>query len=164
MSQKLKNYCLSSEDDAVELQQHQNFIKPHKLPSEELITEQVKLRMEVIQSLTEPCDRKTYSLKKREAAEKLGVSIRQVERLLKKWQEDRLVGLATIRSDKGKYRLDQEWVDFIINTYIGGNKGSKRMTRHQVFLKVKGKAKVDSLKKGEYPSHQSVYRILDGVA
>ncbi|MEH1843820.1 MAG: hypothetical protein V7L25_02090 [Nostoc sp.] len=57
------------------------------MPSEELITEQVKLRMEVIQSLTEPCDRKTYSTKKIEAAQKLGVSIRQVERLLQKWRE-----------------------------------------------------------------------------
>ncbi|AUB39063.1 hypothetical protein COO91_05051 [Nostoc flagelliforme CCNUN1] len=38
MYQKLNNSCLSSEDDAVELQQHQNSTKPHKLPSEELIT------------------------------------------------------------------------------------------------------------------------------
>ncbi|MEH1833648.1 MAG: helix-turn-helix domain-containing protein [Nostoc sp.] len=87
------------------------------MPSEELITEQVKLRMEVIQSLTEPCDRKTYSTKKIEAAQKLGVSIRQVERLLQKWREQGLVGLATTRSDKGKYRFEQEWIDFIINTY-----------------------------------------------
>lgn len=161
MYQKLEDTYLVSKDDAVELQQHQNSTTWSKLPSQELITDEVKLRMEVIQSLTEPCDRKIYSLKKKEAAEKLGVSIRQVERLLKKWQEERLVGLATTRSDKGKHRLDQEWVDFIINTYTDGNKGSKRMTRHQVFLKVKGKAKVEGLKKGEYPSHQSVYRILD---
>jgi putative transposase len=35
------------------------------------------------------------------------------------------------------------------------------MTRHQVFLRVKGRAKQLNLNKGEYPSHQSVYRILD---
>lgn len=161
MYQKLNNSCLSSEDDAVELQQHQDSTKPHKLPSEELITEQVKLRMEVIQSLTEPCDRKTYSTKKIEAAQKLGVSIRQVERLLQKWREQGLVGLTTTRSDKGKYRLEQEWIDFIIDTYKEGNEGSKRMTRNQVFLKVKGRAKQLSLNKSEHPSHQSVYRILD---
>ncbi|MBC1216841.1 Mu transposase C-terminal domain-containing protein [Trichormus variabilis ARAD] len=131
------------------------------MPSEKLITDDVKLRMEVIQSLTEPCDRKTYSEKKKEAAEKLGVTIRQVERLLKKWREEGLVGLATTRADKGKYRLEQEWVDFIINTYTNGNKKGKQMTRHQVFLKVKGEAKEKGLKKGEYPSHQSIYRILD---
>ncbi|MGF1987930.1 MAG: Mu transposase C-terminal domain-containing protein [Nostoc sp. ZfuVER08] len=160
MYQKLKDTYPANEDDAVE-SQHQNATTSSKLLSEELITDEVKLRMEVIQSLTEPCDRKIYSEKKKNAAEKLGVTTRQVERLLKKWREERLVGLATTRSDKGKYRLNQEWVDFIIETYIDGNKKGKRMTRHQVFLKVKGKAKVEGLKEGEYPSHQSIYRILD---
>lgn len=134
-------------------------IKTHKLPSKELITDEVKLRMEVIQSLTEPCDRQTFSIRKKEAAEKLGVSVRQIERLLKKWREERLLGLTTTRSDKGKYRIDDEWVDFIIDTFEKGNKGSKRITRHQVLLKVKGRAKQLNLDK--YPSRQSVYRILD---
>lgn len=35
------------------------------------------------------------------------------------------------------------------------------MLRHQVVLRVKGRAKQLGLNKGEYPSHQSVYRILD---
>lgn len=145
-----QNYLTSDADE-----------QPHLLPSEELLTDQVKLRMEIVQSLAEPCDRKTYGIKKREAAQKLGVSLRQVERLLQKWQEQGLVGLTTTRSDKGKHRLEQEWIDFIVNTYTNGNKGSKRMTRYQVFLRVKGRAKQLTLKKGEYPSHQSVYRILD---
>ncbi|ABA21806.1 Integrase, catalytic region [Trichormus variabilis ATCC 29413] len=162
MYQQLQDSYPANDDGAVELQKHQNSTKTSsKLPSEKLITDDVKLRMEVIQSLTEPCDRKTYSEKKKEAAEKLGVTIRQVERLLKKWREEGLVGLATTRADKGKYRLEQEWVDFIINTYTNGNKKGKQMTRHQVFLKVKGEAKEKGLKKGEYPSHQSIYRILD---
>ncbi|NHC36880.1 DDE-type integrase/transposase/recombinase [Scytonema millei VB511283] len=136
-------------------------VKPQRLPSDELLTDKVNRRIEVLQSLIEPCDRKTYGIKKREAARKLGVSLRQVERLLQKWREHGLVGLTATRSDKGKYRLEQDWVDFIINTYTNGNKGSKRMTRHQVFMRVKGRAKQLALKKGEYPSHQSVYRILD---
>ncbi len=41
--------------------------------------------MELVQSLTEPCDRATYSKRKKAVADKLGVSIRSVERLLKKY-------------------------------------------------------------------------------
>ena len=54
--------------------------KTHKLPSDELITEEVTLRIEVIQSLIEPCDRQTYRQPKEASAKKLGVSIRSVER------------------------------------------------------------------------------------
>ncbi|MEI2582590.1 Mu transposase C-terminal domain-containing protein [Scytonema sp. PRP1] len=162
MSQDLQNsLVMDTDDEHPQVGSKGKLINSHKLPSNELLTDEVNLRMEVIQSLTEPCDRKTYAIRKKEAAEKLGVSIRQVERLLKKWREERLVGLATTRSDKGKYRLDQEWIDFIIDTFKKGNEGSKRMTRHQVFLRVKGRAKQLNLNKGEYPSHQSVYRILD---
>ena len=117
--------------------------------------------MEIIQSLTEPCDRKTYGIRKREAAKKLGVTLRSIERLLKKHQEQLLVGLTKTRSDKGKYRISEDWQEFILETYKEGNKGSKRMLRNQVFLRVKGRAKQLGLKPEEYPSHQTVYRILD---
>lgn len=162
MSQHSQNTLVSDAgDDQRYTQKDEKPAKSHKLPSEELLTDQVKLRMEIVQSLSEPCDRKTYGIKKREAAQKLGVSLRQIERLLQKWREQGLVGITTMRSDKGKHRLEQDWVDFIINTYTNGNKGSKRMLRHQVFRRVKGRAKQLGLNKGEYPSHQSVYRILD---
>lgn len=120
--------------------------------------------MEIIQSLTEPCDRKTYGIKKREAAQKLGVSLRQVERLLQKWQEQGMVGITTTRLDKGKYCLEQDWVDFIINTYTNGNKGSKQMTRHQVFLRVKGRAKQLVLSKGEYPVTSQFIEFLTNTS
>lgn len=160
MSQDSQNFLITNTESDPS-QSEEKFVKLYRLPSDELLTSQVKQRMDVIQSLTEPCDRKTYAIRKKEAAQKLGVSIRQVERLLKKWREERLVGLTTTRSDKGKYRIDQEWIDFIIDTFKKGNEGSKRMTRHQVFLRVKGRAKQLNLNKGEYPSYQSVYRILD---
>jgi putative transposase len=160
MSQHSQPSFSSDEDDEqITTQQQENCVKPHRLPSEELITDEVKLRIEVIQSLIEPCDRKTYSIKKKEAAQKLGVSPRQIERLLKKYREQRLVALTRTRSDTGKLRIEKEWIDFIIDNYKKGNKASKRMLRHQVFLKVKGRAKELGLKK--HPSHQTVYRILD---
>ncbi len=139
MSQHSQPSFSSDEDDEqITTQQQENCVKLHRLPSEELITDEVKLRIEVIQSLIQPCDRKTYSIKKKEAAQKLGVSLRQIERLLKKYREQRLVALTTTRSDRGKRRIEQEWMDFIIENYKKGNKASNRMLRHQVFLKVQG--------------------------
>ncbi len=155
-------FPLDEDNDPTEIQRtSENAAKSHRLPSDELITPEVRLRMEIIQSLTEPCDRKTYGIRKREAAKKLGVTLRSIERLLKKCQEQGLVGLTQTRSDKGKRRISADWQEFIVKTYKEGNNGSKRMLRNQVFLKVKGRAKQLGLKPKEYPSHQTVYRILD---
>ncbi|MBD2128245.1 Mu transposase C-terminal domain-containing protein [Microcoleus sp. ZQ-A2] len=163
MSQDSQPFFLPEEDNApTEIQRtSENPAKSHRLPSDELITDEVRLRMEIIQSLTEPCDRKTYGIRKRDAAKKLGMTLRSIERLLKKHQEQGLVGLTTTRSDKGKHRISEDWQEFILETYKEGNKGSKRMLRNQVFLRVKGRAKQLGLKHKEYPSHQTVYRILD---
>ena len=135
--------------------------KTHKLPSDELITEEVALRMEVIQSLIEPCERQTYRQRKEAAAKKLGVSIRSVERLLKKYREQGFVGITKTRSDKGKPRISEDWHQFILDTYKQGNKKGKRITRNQVVLKVKGRAKQLGLDKKDYPSHQTIYRIIN---
>jgi len=77
-----------------------------------------KLKMEVIQTLLEPCDRATYGKRLREAAEKLGKSKRTVQRLVKKWEEEGLAGLTqTKRSDKGNHRIDSKLEEFILKTY-----------------------------------------------
>lgn len=93
-------------------------------------SEEERLKLEVIESLMEPCDRATYGQKLKDAAKKLGKSKRTVQRLVQKWEE---VGLAAVtsraRADKGKHRISSEWQDFIIKTYREGNKGSKRMSR-----------------------------------
>ncbi len=80
---------------------------------------------------------------------------------MKKYREEGLVGISKSRSDKGKVRIDRDWYDFILDTYKKGNQRGKRITRHQVFLKVKGRAKQLRLEKKDYPSHQTVYRIID---
>ncbi len=119
----------------------------NRLPSDDLITDDVRIKMEIVQNLTEPCDRATYSKRKKAAAKKLGASIRSVERLLKKYREQGLVALTKTRSDKGKIRIGEDWENFIIETYKKGNKNGKRITRNQVFLKVKGRALQQGLKK-----------------
>lgn len=112
----------------------------------------------MIQSLLEASDRTTYAQRLKEAAERLGKSVRTVRRLVDKWEQEGLVSLAqTERADKGKHRVDENWQEFILKTYKEGNKGSKRMTRQQVAIRVKARADELGVKP---PSHMTVYRIL----
>ncbi|MBR8829675.1 MAG: hypothetical protein N5P05_001375 [Chroococcopsis gigantea SAG 12.99] len=141
--------------------------KGYLLPSDEMITDDVKMKMDLIASLIEPCDRETYGQRKQAAAKQLGVTVRSVERLLKKYREKGLMALVKTRSDRGKTRIDEDWKEFIIETYASDAKKNDEdeninsILRHQVYLKVKGKAKQLGLQKGEFPSCQTVYRILN---
>jgi putative transposase len=128
----------------------------HAIVSE--LSDEAKLKVEVIQSLLEAGDRTTYAERLKEAAAKLGKSVRTVRRLVKKWEQDGLVGLIqTERVDKGKHRIEEDWQKFILRTYQEGNKGSKRMTPKQAFLQVQATAQDLGVKP---PSHMTVYRIL----
>ncbi|WP_246163043.1 MULTISPECIES: helix-turn-helix domain-containing protein [Brasilonema] len=122
------------------------------------LSDEAKLKMEVIQSLLSAGDRTTYAERLKEAAEKLGKSVRTVRRLIDKWEQEGLVGLVQgQRADKGKHRVDENWQEFILKTYKEGNKGSKRMTRQQVAVRVKARADELGVKP---PSHMTVYRVL----
>ena len=124
--------------------------------------DEARLKQEIIQSLLEPCDRITYGQRQREAAQKLGVSVRTVRRLVKKWEEKGLEALTqTTRTDKGKHRIDEEWQEFIIKTYKEGNKGSKRITPKQVAVRVQARAA--QLGEEKYPSLRTVYRVLEPI-
>jgi putative transposase len=132
----------------------------HVIPSEEL-SEEAKLKLEIIQSLLEPCDRATYGKKLKEAAQKLGKSVRTVQRLVKRWEEEGISALSTgERSDQGDHRIDSRLEEFILKTYKEGNKGSKPMTRKQVYLRTQTLAKELGLKP---LSHMTVYRVLQPV-
>jgi putative transposase len=126
------------------------------------LSEEERLRQEVIQSLLEPCDRITYGERQREVAAKLGKSVRTVRRLVKKWEQEGLAALqSTTRADKGKHRIDSNWQQFIINTYKEGNKGSKRITPQQVAIRVQARA--SELGQEKYPSYRTVYRVLQPI-
>src|SRR6476620_4546550 len=97
------------------------------------LPEAAKAKLEVIQSLLEPCDRVTYGDRLREGAEKLGLSVRSVQRLFKKYQEEGISALVSSnRTDKGEHRIAEFWQNFIVKTYQEGNKGSKRTNPKQV--------------------------------
>jgi putative transposase len=134
-----------------------NLAESHVIINE--LSAEAQLKLEVIQSLTEPCDRDTYGQKLRAAAEKLGVSVRQVQRLVKRWEQEGLAGIAQSgRADRGKHRISDFWQAFIIKTYQEGNKGSKRMSPKQVALRVQAKAHEIGDKKP--PHYRTVLRVL----
>ena len=119
-------------------------------------------KLEIIQSLIEPCDRATYGQKLRETAEKLGVSVRSVQRLVKNWEQEGVAGIAKdSRRDKGMYRISDFWQDFIIKTYKEGNKASKRMTPKQVAVRVEAKA--HEIKDEHPPTYRTVLRVLNPI-
>lgn len=64
------------------------------------------------------------------------------------------------RSDRGTSRIDPRLRDFILKTYREGNKGSRRMTRKQVYIRTRSHAEELGLKT---PSHMRVYRVLEPV-
>src|SRR4028119_635442 len=108
------------------LKMEQDKSNAHEIVTE--LSDEGELKLEIIQSLLEPCDRDTYGQRVKDAAKKLGKSVRTVQRLVKQWEKEGLAGLASSeRADKGQHRISQEWQDLIIKTYREGNKGSKRM-------------------------------------
>ncbi|MEM8715514.1 MAG: Mu transposase C-terminal domain-containing protein [Cyanobacteria bacterium P01_G01_bin.4] len=122
------------------------------------LTEEEKLRIDVISALVEPCDRATYGARLKESAAKLGKSVRSVQRLVQKWKRDGAAGLLEKRrSDRGRHRIGSQWEAFILDTFEKGNLGSKCMSRAQVYEHVRARA---SKLKIECPSHMTVYRIL----
>jgi len=53
-------------------------------------------KLEILRSLRENSDRKTYGQKLKEAAQKLGKLERRVRRLVRTWQENGLAALAEV--------------------------------------------------------------------
>jgi putative transposase len=125
------------------------------------LSPEAQLKLEAIESLLAAENKQVYAERLKEAAIKLDKSERTIRRLVKKWEQDGLVGLTeTKRTDKGTYRVDEDWQEFILKTYKEGNKGSKRMTRKQVFIRVEARADELNVKP---PSHMTVYRILQPI-
>ncbi|BAQ60391.1 Tn552 transposase [Geminocystis sp. NIES-3708] len=119
-------------------------------------------KLKIIQSLLEPCDRATYGDRLREGAKELGISVRSVQRLFKRYQEEGLNALTiNDQRDKGKHRIKDFWESFILKTYKEGNKGSKRMNVKQVAIRVQAKAL--ELNETNPPSYRTVLRVLNPI-
>lgn len=132
---------------------------PNLLLDTEALSSQGRMQLEVISTLLEPCSREEYGIRLRAGADKLGVSVRTVQRLVKKWQENGLAALAQPhRADKGQHRVGSTWESFIIKTFDEGNKGGRRMNAKQVAVRVFARAQ--ELGEANPPSYRTILRIL----
>lgn len=133
----------------------------HGSDTSEIVTElseEGRLKLQILETLMEPCNKGTYGQRLKEAAAKLNRSVRSVQRLVKDWEEKGLSAITkTKRPGKGQHRINEEWQEFILDTYKRGNKGGKRMTRKQVFIRVQARAEELGVKS---LSHMTVYRVL----
>ncbi|MFM6137568.1 MAG: Mu transposase C-terminal domain-containing protein [Sphaerospermopsis kisseleviana] len=122
-----------------------------------------KLKFNLIQWLAESPNLTIKSQRKKAVADTLGVSTRQVERLLKQYNADELSETAGVqRSDKGKYRVSEYWQDFIKKIYEKSLKEKHPIPPASIVREVKRHAIVDlKLQPGDYPHQATVYRILD---
>ncbi|MBD2655537.1 Mu transposase C-terminal domain-containing protein [Synechocystis sp. FACHB-383] len=133
-----------------------NLAIPQELP------EEAQLKLEVIQTLLEPCDRGAYGEKLKAGAQRLGISVRSVQRLFKRYQEEGIAVLtSSCRKDRGHHRIGEEWSDFILNTYKKGNEGSRRMNPKQVAIRVQVRSQ--ELGEDKPPSYRTVLRVLEPV-
>lgn len=139
----------------------QEEVKPITQP--EIVTqlsERQRQRLEVIQNLIAAPDRATYRQRQQAAAERLNLSISSIQRLVREWEKQGIAGLRwRERSDRGQFRIGEDWQSFIVKMYQDGNRGSRQMSPAQVAVRVKVRAQ--KLGVDHYPSHMSVYRILN---
>ena len=123
------------------------------------LTPEEQKRLSLIQELLEAQGQPNYGQRCEALAQKEGITVRSLRRWLQNYRKE---GIASVvkqrRKDRGSFKIDKEWQEFIVKTYKEGNRGSKRMSPAQVAVRVKVRAL--ELGRAEYPSHMSVYRLI----
>lgn len=116
-------------------------------------------RLRILQRLIATAEQPNYGKRQQAAAERLGITVRSVRRLVRQLREEGVVSvMRRSRSDRGEARISEDWRKFIVQTYQNGNRGSRQMSPAQVAMRVKVRAQ--ELGTEAYPSHMTVYRIL----
>lgn len=120
---------------------------------------EMQRRLGVIQRMLAAEGTKSYGKVQQRSAKELGITVRSLQRLVKRWRESGLAGIKKqVRSDQGAAKTSSEWQEFVIKTYRDGNRGSRSMSRAQVWLRVKARAAEQGSE--AYPSRTTVYRVL----
>ena len=123
------------------------------------LTIAVQQQIEVIQQLIAAQGTERYGKLQQQAAKKLGMSVRSLQRLVERWREQGRSALSKQhRMDQGAIKISSDWREFILRAYREGNRGSRSLTPAQVALRVRARAQ--ELGVEEYPSRTTVYRIL----
>lgn len=134
------------------------------------LSEKDKLKMELIEGIRHASDLKTKTNLIEEASNKLEKSTRTIRRMVSKVEQEGLSALAsTVRSDKGQFRISPEWQEKIIKLYKKKrrllnkkNKDKKlEINCYQIWKLIEAEAKLSGLKDGEFPSHVTVYKVLE---
>lgn len=133
-------------------------------------SEKDKLKMELVEGIRHANDLKTKTKLINEAANKLEKSTRTIRRMVSKVEQEGLSALAsTVRSDKGQFRISPEWQEKIIKLYKKKrrvlnkkNKDKKlEVNCFQIWKLIEAEAKLSGLKDAEFPSHVTVYKVLE---
>ena len=134
------------------------------------LSEVDKLKMELVEGIRHTSDLKTKTKLIKEAAKKLEKSTRTIRRMVSKVEQEGLSALAsTVRSDKGQFRISPEWQEKIVKLYKKKrrvlnkkNKDKKlEVNCFQIWKLIEAEAKLSGLIDGEFPSHVTVYKVLE---
>ncbi len=134
------------------------------------LSDKQKLKMELIEGIRHANDRKTKTELIKQAATILEKSTRTIRRMVSKVEQEGLSALAsTVRADKGQLRISAEWQEKIIKLYKQKkrilNKKNKdhklEVNCFQIWKLIEAEAKLSGLKDGEFPSHVTVYKVLE---
>ena len=105
------------------------------------LSEAEQERLRVLQALTASANRRGYGKRQEAVAQKLGLTVRSVRRLVRQLREGGGNSLIRrSRSDRGAARIGEERQRFIVKTYRDGNCGSRRLRPAQVAVGVKVRA------------------------
>lgn len=124
------------------------------------LSESERERVRLIAELNALVGTKGYQKRQAAVSKQLGVTVRSVRRWQRRYREEGISGvLRTRRVDRGQSRIRADWEQFIIRTYKDGNRGSCKLSPAQVAVRVKVRA--EELGEESYPSHMTVYRLLE---
>jgi putative transposase len=82
------------------------------------LSQDEQARLLVLQELLATSNQPGYGKRQQVVAQKLGITVRSVRRLVRHLREDKIVSVVRrSRSDRGEARISEEWQKFIIKTY-----------------------------------------------
>jgi len=131
---------------------------PVALPTQ--LGHRAQQKLDSILRLLEPCpSKREYGQRIREEAQKLGVSVRTMQRYISAWHDKGLIGLQDdVRSDKGKSRMNKELEELAIKLFKNRNRNGRRLNRLDIVKRVQQKAIELNLDK--VPGRSTVYDFL----